>query len=84
MGDFNQLVAHISLCSRFALCNKTNIKCSYLFTKRKTLGIKVIKFSDPSIGHVRVILGCLYAQDSLLAQGNIKFVSYAQWEDEKV
>ena len=55
---FNQSEAQISLCSRFALRNKTNIQYSPWFTKRKTLGMKVIKYSDPSfIRYVRVFLG---------------------------
>ena len=53
---FNQSEPQISLCSRFALHNKTNIKCSPLPTKRKALGIRVIKFLILLfIRHVRVI-----------------------------
>ena len=35
IGGFNQSETQISLCSRFALYNKTNIKCSSLCTKKK-------------------------------------------------
>ena len=59
MQGFNQSEAQISLCSRFALHNKTNIKCSPFFLKRKALEMRVIKFSDPFIRHVRVVLGSL-------------------------
>ena len=44
---FDQSEAQISLCSKFALHNKTNMKCPSSFTKRKALGMRVSKFSDP-------------------------------------
>ena len=56
IGGFNQSEAHISLHSRLALHNKTNIKYSPLSTKRKALGARVIKFLIPLfIKNMRVI-----------------------------
>ena len=49
IGGCDQSEAQTFLCSRFALCNKTNIKCSPSFTKRKTLGTLVIKFPDQHV-----------------------------------
>ena len=59
MGGFDQSEAWISLSSRYALLNKTNIKC-LLSSIKKALRMRKIKFVIPLFTrHVRVVLGSL-------------------------